>query len=75
MLSLVKKVLEEYKYLIMIMNYDLHTISYVKTTFEFLCDTLRLSWGLACIMPMLEIIIHELIKFVESHETFVCDFT
>lgn len=30
--------------------------------------------GLTCIMPMLEIIVHELIKFVESHETFVCDF-
>jgi hypothetical protein len=45
MLSLAKKVLEEYKSLIVRMNYDLHTISYVKSTFEFLCDTLRLSWA------------------------------
>ncbi len=45
MLSLTKKVLEEYKSLIVKMNYDLHTISYVKTTFEFLCNTLRLSWA------------------------------
>jgi hypothetical protein len=45
MLSRAKKVLEEYKSLIVRMNYDLHTISYVKTTFEFLCDTLRLLWA------------------------------
>ncbi len=45
MLSLAKKVLEEYKSLIVRMNYDLHTISYVKSTFEFLCDTSRLSWA------------------------------
>jgi hypothetical protein len=26
-----------------------------------------------CIMPMLEVV-HDLIKFVQSHDTFVCDF-
>ncbi len=45
MLSLAKKVLEKYKSLIVRMNYDFHTISYVKTTLEFLYDILRLSWA------------------------------
>ncbi len=40
-----KKVLEKYKSLIVRMNYDFHAISYVKTTLEFLCDILRLSWA------------------------------
>jgi len=47
-------------------------ITPVKKTFEFLCDV-EVVMGFRCIMPMLEIV-HELIKFVRSCVSFVCNF-
>jgi hypothetical protein len=43
-----------------------------KTTFEFLCDV-EIVMGIICIMPMLKVV-HEFIKFVQCHDTFVYDF-
>ncbi len=72
MLSLAKKVLEEYKPLIVKKTGDIHAILVAKTTFEFLCDV-KIVMGIICIMPMLKVV-HEFITFVQSHDTFVCNF-
>ncbi len=45
---------------------------YNKNNFEFLCDV-EVVMGFICILPMLEVV-HELIKFVQSCNAFVCDF-
>jgi hypothetical protein len=49
------------------MNDDLHAIETIRGTLEFLCDV-KVVMGLICIMLMLEGL-HELIKFVQSHDT------
>jgi len=43
-----------------------------KTTVKLLCDV-EVVMGFTCIMPMLEVV-HEVIKFAQSSNTFVCDF-
>jgi len=52
MLSPTKKVLKEYKSLVVKVNNDLHVILIAKTIFEFLCDV-QVLIGLIHIMLML----------------------
>ncbi len=72
MLFSTKKVLEEPKPLVVRKTDDFHAILITKTTIELLCDVVVVM-GFTCIMPVLEIV-HEIIKFVQSCNTFVCDF-
>ncbi len=59
--------------LVIKMNDDFHAIEAIKTTIEFLCN-IEVVMGLTtCIMPKL-VVVHEFIKFIQSHDTFVCDF-
>jgi hypothetical protein len=64
MLSPTKKVLKEYKSLVVRVNNDLHVILVAKTTFEFLCDV-QVVIGLIHIMPTLWAV-HEFIKFTKT---------
>jgi tryptophan synthase beta subunit len=54
------------------MNNDLNHVVAAKTNFEYFCN-IEVVVRLMCIMPMLEAI-HAVIKFVQAHNTFVCDF-
>jgi hypothetical protein len=72
MLSLMKRVLAEYKTLMVHMNNDLNRVVPTKINLECLCDV-EVVMGLMCIMPMLKAV-HALIKFVQTCDTFVCDF-
>jgi hypothetical protein len=62
MLSHAKRVLAKYKSLMLKMNGDLATIETSRPTLEFLCDV-KVVLGLMCIMPMLEVVYDDLIKF------------
>jgi hypothetical protein len=72
MLSSTKRVLEEHKPLVVRKNDDFHAILITKTIIELLCDV-EVVMGFTCIMPMLEVV-HEVIKFAQSCNMFVCDF-
>jgi hypothetical protein len=72
MLSPTKKVLVEYKSLMVKMNDVLGMIRTTRPTLEFLCDV-EVVLSLMCIMPMLEVV-HDRIKFAQNRDTFVCDF-
>jgi hypothetical protein len=72
MLSLAKRILAEYKTLVVKMHDDLHIVATTKTNLQYLCD-IEVVMGLACIMLLLESI-HVLIKFVQACDTFVFDF-
>jgi hypothetical protein len=71
MLSLAKSIFEKYKPFVVKMDDDLCAITTTKQ-FELLCD-IEVVMGFACILPMLDVV-HELIKFVQSCNAFVCDF-
>jgi len=65
MLSHAKRVLTKYKSLVVKMNDDLTMIETARPTLEFLCDV-KVVLGLMClmcIMPMLEVVYDDLIKF------------
>jgi hypothetical protein len=62
MLSHAKRVFAKYKSLMLKMNDDLATIETSRPTLEFLCDV-EVVLGLMCIMPMLEVVYDDLIKF------------
>jgi len=64
-----KKVLAEYKTLMVQMTNDLNREMATKTNLEYLCDV-EVVMGLICIMPMLKVV-HALIKFVQACNTFV----
>jgi hypothetical protein len=72
MLSPAKRVLVKYKSLVVRMNYDLGMIEVARPTLEFSCDV-KVVLGFMCIMPMLGVV-HDLIKFAQKNDTFVCDF-
>jgi hypothetical protein len=72
MSSPTKKVLAKYKSLVVRMNDDLGMIEVARPIFEFSCDV-KVVMGFMCIMPMLEVV-HDLIKFAQKSDTFVCDF-
>jgi hypothetical protein len=72
MLSPIKRVLVEYKSMVVKMNDDLGMIKTTRPIFEFLCDA-KVVLGFMCITPMLEVV-HDLNKFAQNRDTFVCDF-
>jgi len=72
MLSLMKRLFVEYQTLMVHMNNDLNYVVATKTNLEYLCDV-EVVMGLMCIIPMLKVV-HVLIKFVPTCNTFVCDF-
>jgi hypothetical protein len=60
----------KYLSLVIKMNDDLHAIEVIRTIIEFLCN-IEVVMGLTtCIMPKL-VVVHEFIKFTQSHDTFV----
>jgi hypothetical protein len=67
-----KKMFVEYKTLVVHMNNDLNHVVAAKTNLEYMSN-IEVVVRLMCIMPMLETI-HAFIKFVQSHDTFLCDF-
>jgi hypothetical protein len=72
MLSPSKRVLCEYKTLVVKIVEDSVTIDIAKTNYELLCD-LETLLGLSCIIPLLELL-QGLSKFTQSQQTFICDF-
>ncbi len=72
MLFPIKRMLVEYKSVVVKMNENLRMIKTTRPIFEFLCDA-KVVLSFMCIMPMLEVV-HDLIKFAQNHDTFVCDF-
>jgi hypothetical protein len=64
MLSLSKKILSEYKTLVIKMVEDNVTLDIGKTNYEVMCD-LEMLLGLSCIIPLLELV-QGLSKFAQS---------
>jgi hypothetical protein len=62
MLFYAKRLLAKYESLVVKMNDDVATIETTRPTFEFLCDV-EVVLGVMCIMPMLEVVYDDLIKF------------
>jgi hypothetical protein len=71
-LSPAKRVLTEYRTLLLKMGLDMATIAPTKANFELLCD-FGLFLSLACIFPLLSIV-HCLMKFSQSRDVYICDF-
>jgi len=71
MLSPTKRVMVEYKTLLMKITLDNPTNQQAMLNYEHLCD-IHILLGLACILPLLESV-HALIKFAQSKDVFVCD--
>ncbi len=71
MLSPTKRVMAEYKILLVKMTLDNPTNQQVMLKYEHLCD-IHILLGLACIFPLWESM-HALIKFAQSKDVFVCD--
>jgi hypothetical protein len=64
--------LAKYRFLVLRMNDDMHTMVASKTNQQYLCDV-EVFLGLTCIMPLLEAV-HAFIKFAQAQDCFVCDF-
>ncbi len=71
MLSPTKRVMAEYKILLVKMTSDNPTNQQVMLKYEHLCD-IHILLGLACIFPLWESM-YALIKFAQSKDVFVCD--
>jgi hypothetical protein len=71
MLSFAKKLLAEYKTLLVKMAMDSFTNHQTKFNYEHLCD-LQILLELSCIFPLLEFV-HVFIKFAQIWNVFVCD--
>jgi hypothetical protein len=71
MLSPAKRVMAEYKILLVKMTLDNPTNQQGMLNYEHLCD-IHILLRLACILPLLESM-HVLIKFAQSKDVFVCD--
>jgi hypothetical protein len=72
MFFLAKQVLAKYIILVVKMCDNLHIVATTKTNLQYLCD-IEVVMGLTYIMPLLESV-HVLIKFTQTHDTFLCDF-
>ncbi len=71
MLSLAKKMMVEYKTMLVKMALDSLTNQQAQLNHENLCD-LQVLLGFACILPLLESI-HALIKCTQMKNVYVCD--
>jgi hypothetical protein len=72
MLFLSKWILVQYKTLVVKMHDDLHIVVTTNTNLQYLYD-IEVVMGPTCTMFLLESV-HAFIKFVQAHDTFVCDF-
>jgi hypothetical protein len=72
MLSLLKRVHDQYKSLVVKMCSNFEKIKYSPNNFELLCD-LDLILGLPCVMPILEVV-HSFIKYAQCQNVFIMDF-
>jgi hypothetical protein len=72
MLSPLKRLLAEYKSLVVKMYMNAPKSKLVQDNLDFLCD-LELVLDLPCILPMLEVV-HTLIKYVQRWNVFICEF-
>jgi hypothetical protein len=72
MLALSKRLVSEYKSIIMKMSKDLLTNLVAATDYELFCDVETLM-GLTCVLTMLEAM-QSLNKLVENKDCFICDF-
>jgi hypothetical protein len=72
MLSPLKRVLREYKSLVVKMHMDVPKNKLIAKNVDLMCD-LELVFGLPCILPMLEVV-HKLIKYIQRGDVFICDF-
>jgi hypothetical protein len=70
MLSLAKRLMAEYKTLLLKMALDNLTNQQATQNYEHLRD-LQILLGLACILPLLEFM-HALIKFAHMWDVFMC---
>jgi hypothetical protein len=67
----VKRVMSEYKALVLKMHLDSQSLATAKANLNLLCE-IELLLGLACILPMLEAL-NYLVKFSQQRACFVCD--
>ncbi len=72
MLAPFKRLVFEYRFVVMEMSEDLPINHVVATNYELLCDV-ETMMGLTCVLPMLEVI-QNLNKFVQNKYYFICDF-
>ncbi len=72
MFSPLKRLLVEYKSLVVKMYMDAPKSKHAQDNLDFLCD-LELVIGLPCILPMLEVV-HTLIKYAQRWNVFICEF-
>jgi hypothetical protein len=72
MLSPLKRVMTEYKSLIVKMHFDLHKSKFACDNLELFCD-LELILDLQCVMMTLEVV-HSLIKYAQCWDVFIMDF-
>jgi hypothetical protein len=72
MLSLSKKIFVEYRSLVVKMVHDNVVFQTTKVNYELLCDV-ETFLGLACIMPLLEIM-QGLSKFMQGRQNLTCNF-
>jgi hypothetical protein len=71
MLSPLKRILAQYKSLVVKMHFDYEKDKYACDNFELLCD-LDLILGLPCIMPILEVVDY-VIKYAQCWDVFIMD--
>jgi len=72
MLAPSKRLVFEYKFIIMKMFENLPTNLIVATNYELLCDVGTMM-GLTCMWPMLEVV-QSLNKLAQNKDRFICDF-
>jgi hypothetical protein len=72
MLALSKRLVFEYKFVVMKMFEDLPNNLVIATNYELLCDV-ETMMGLTYVLPMLEIV-QKLNKLTQNKKCFICDF-
>jgi hypothetical protein len=72
MMAPFKRLVFEYKYVVMEMSKNLPTNPIVATNYELLCDVETMI-GLTCVLPMLEVV-QSLNKLAQNKNCFICDF-
>ncbi len=72
MLAPFKRLVFEYRFVVMKMSEDLPINHVVATNYELLCDV-ETMMGLTCVLPMLEVI-QNLNKFAQNRYYFIFDF-
>jgi uncharacterized membrane protein len=72
MLEPLKRVMAEYKTLIVKISWDKVLVTQARFNLDLLCD-LHMLLGLSCLLPLLEVV-NALIKFAQGRDVFIYDF-